>query len=615
MPSSRRSASAPTSDHNLSGTLVYNKLGTSERRREDQLLQEAMQEELAKRALERMSRDCTFKPSINPRSGSSDTPTSNTVGDAAEADVVERLLKRGELARKALEDRLRAKKEQEELARRTAFKPIVNSSDPYKVGLMHPPEMPVEERLLHYGKTVEESRKKLKEDREALERKQLLEFFRPSTIVRDTNKKQKSFLTREETKKNDRDKEIGEARRQLMKEYTFQPSISKISEQLASKGRSADPGQRAAALYDEALRRRQDREQKQREAAVMESDRSAYHPATNPTSVEWIAQGQHRNLFEADFVRRQEEYAKVHAEHEKQLHEAVRSETSGGGPGPRGSGSTSSSPPMRVHHRQIEEQVSRLYYESRDISAEAKKRLQERLAQQECPFKPKVSVGTDAVMRCIQREKDPVRRLTMQTRRSFSADSRQRIEEQQAAAVTAINESVGSNHRQVDPAEATEFYHRQLESLARKYEILHQKHAAAEMEKQLDCTFRPKTNVDEYRRNRQKLDQSVRSDSVSSVQGADCFVRRQQLARDKQREKELRVQQLGKGMHCNGPNYTVVVPFQLSEGRSKPKIITRRVAATASKHNDSESMSAAAYRTTQLGGYPHYHFDPNDIAR
>jgi hypothetical protein len=597
MLSSRRSASAPTSE-NLSGTLVYNPLGTSERTREDQLLQEAMQEDLAKRALARMKRDCTFKPQINHRPDGSQGRRSEA--SSTGGDVVERLLKKGEMAQKALEERLIAKQAQEEAARRSAFKPIVNPNDPYKAGLMHPPDLPVEERLLHYGKTVEESRRKLKEDREALEQKQLLEFFRPSTIARNSSdKKQKSFLTREETKKNDRDKEVGEARRQLMKEYTFQPSISKISEQLATKGRSSDPAQRAAALYAEALRRRQDREQKQREAAAMESDRSAYHPATNPTSVEWIAHGQHRNLFEADFVRRQEEYAKVHADHEKMLYDAVRSEAGGSSKAGR---SSAGSPPMRVHHHQIEEQVARLYYESRDISAEAKKRLHERLAKEECPFKPKISVGTDAVMRCIQREKDPVRRLTMQTRRSFSADSRQRMEERQAAAVTAANESSGSMQRQVDPAEATEFYHRQLESLARKYEILHQKHAAAEMEKQLDCTFHPKTNVEEYRRKKEKLDQSVRSDSVSSVQGADSFVRRQQMGREKQRDREMRIQQLGKGMNCNGPNYTVIIPFQLSEGRAKPKIISRR-----------GGPSPAAFPQHEHG-LP-YHYDPNDIAR
>jgi hypothetical protein len=496
-----------------------------------------LQEELQQKALERIQMECPFRPQIN---------TTEYVQHLNEYESVEeRLLQRGrQIAASREEQRLR-KLQDEQAELRRLFRPQVNPNDPYKRALMHPPNLPVEERLLHYGKTVEESRKQLKEDKETFERKQLLEFFRPSTGS-SGGKKQRSFLTRAETRQNDRDKAVTEARSQLMREYTFQPSISKLSAELVQEQRRGRKGvDRARELHAEAIKRRQERERKEREQAAMEADRKAYQPTTNPVSDQWIHSGMHSKLFEQDFVTRQKQYDAVHKEHEEKLRKALDS-TAG----------NAEKTSRKVSKEEAEAHVERLYAEYADVSREFKARLAEQLQREECPFTPATCIGTEHVIRRILREKDVYKRLfsPQQNNRAHSADAARVIEHSNASIPTS---------RTVHPREAEEFYSRQIDALHRKEQELHHRSAAEQLKSHAECTFRPRTTVDDYYR----LKEHDQKRKLKDLHGVNTFMRRQEEARKLQQAKEERLKQLGKGMPCNGPNFTVVTPFKLSEGR------------------------------------------------
>ncbi|CUG06275.1 Hypothetical protein, putative, partial [Bodo saltans] len=574
------------------------------------------------------------------------------------------------------------------------FKPqIQRADDEYRKRLLHPSDLPVEERLLHYGKTVAESRRQLREDREALEKKQLLEFFRPPES--QNKKSQTSFVTRAATKKNDRDKHIGEIRAQQARENTFQPSISRLSQQLAQEQRRAQ-GQpnRIVALHEEAEQRRREKEKRVREHAALEADRRVYHPTTNPQSEQWIRRGQHGTFFQKDFVDRQEDYARIHDEHaialqetkaeEQRLaleasratstlarvrHEMIEQQVERlyyEGPevskevkqrlaqqlkrksarslqhfrlgqstwrgkflaleadrrvyhpttnpqseqwirrGQHGTffqkdfvdrqedyarihdehaialqetkaeeqrraleASRATSTLARVRHEMIEQQVERLYYEGPEVSKEVKQRLAQQLEKEECPFAPTLSIGSEYVARKIPRNTNVVERLFNVPKRSYSARDDPKMSSRHNDS-SLLSGSQNGGGRTVGSADANAFYRRQVDSVQRTQDQLALKHSEQQLEKQLECTFRPRTN------SRPSTPQKQQSSAVAArasstppppspqVSGMSEFLKRKELAKKLAEDKIARIEALGKGKPCNGPNFTVVTPFKLS---------------------------------------------------
>lgn len=608
------------SESTASGSVLphqHRPLGSAERSETDRQLHELMQYELQRKSLKRLSETCPFKPRINGGSSSSTnrkhrrapnadnkTPSpgdkvprhhhddsaaqvagekAHTIGDDLPVEV--RLLEKGRITSLLQKEMAEAKKRQEEAELSELFKPALNPSDPYRQKLLHPADLPVEERLLHYGRTVEESRKQMRDDREAFERKQLLEFFRPSLL--HEKRHQSTFLTRAETKQNDREKHIGEIRSQQSKEYTFKPSISRLSQQLAEQRRSASHVPACEVLHEDAKRRQQELELKAREAAAIEANREVYHPTTNPASEQWIHKGQHRGLFvERTFVERQQEYLRVHAEHQELLRQKSHEEERHALDAVRASTSL-----QRVAHNDIQRQVDRLYYETQELSKEAKERMARRLQEEECPFRPAISVGSEAVVRRSNIERDVVRRLTQfRPKRTASAP------------VNANDSSLLSaqphrhvDGRKVDPADAEEFYRRQVDSVQRTHKIISERNAEKQLQEQLECTFRPKTNSSARTPTPTKhggssqMNSSTHSDSVASVQGFSEFMKRREAAKKLEEEKQRRLEALGKGMQCNGPNFTVMMPFKLSE--HKPVLSAR--SATDHPYHHYHSLSTS----------------------
>lgn len=555
-------------------------------------MEELFQYELQQKALQRLQETCSFHPTINPfprhHGGDGDAMNDSITVQDDRVPVEERLMKKGKFSEVVRRERAELKRQMEEAERQRLFRPQVNPDDPYKQRLLHPPNLPVEERLLHYGRTVEESRQQLRKEKEAQEEKQLLKFFRPSSDT-TTRKKQQTFLTRAETRQNDRDKQLGEKRVQLMKEYTFQPSIGRLSQEIDEQKqrmtRRAASADRAVLLHEEAKRRQQQRELKEREHAAMETDRKVYQPTTNPASLHWIERGAHGPLFEeANFVERQEEYMRVHEDHVHELREAHEQETQ-----QALEASKRALHLRRVNKAMIDAQVRRLYDDQQEISAEVKQRLEERLLREACPFKPVTSIGTEHVMQRVHRDPNVVRRLTTITKappkRSMSADDSALLNSSTGSA-----QGASSKKKVVHPNEAEQFYRRQVAASERTKAQAYQKHSEKELEEHLQCTFRPKLNA---RRavgqstppaKKQSSEGTLRKGPSSSspngaagggdhqatpleqtVAGLGDFLKRREMAIALQKEKEARIQALGKGLPCNGPNYTVITPFHLSE--------------------------------------------------
>lgn len=617
---SKRSAQSQASQS--LGVPKYKPLGSAERAEEDRLLHERQQYELQQKALRRLRETCSFHPEVNRTSSTSAVMSGNTTnsghnqerncspprdesnhsqsspdqltGDveggacaSASLPIEERLLRKAKMSEMIKREKRELKRVQEEMEQRKFFKPNVSAINPngsrYRQDLMHPTDLPVEERLLHYGRTVEESRKQMREDREAFEQKQLLEFFRPSTAAQannDRKRDQQSFLTKAETRKNDRDKLIGEARARQAKEYTFQPSISRLSEQLAEEKRRQNRGSledHAAALHEEAEKRRQEKEMRKAEQEALETDRQATKPTTNPDSEALIRNGNHSKYFEdCDFVARQEEYAKVHNDHikrlaktleEEQRQQLVQSEASALGL-------------KRVRREAIEQQVERLYFETPEVSREVKQRLAEQLVREECPFRPQTSLGTEAtVLKQKTWIKDVVKRLTIV--RAASAPSR---DPEHTSSMNDSTHSNGSIRRRVQPSDADEFYRRQLDAVERTQQQLHLKHSEKQLEQQLECTFRPRTNSRPPTPQHSLAGTNTSGDkgpSVEKVQGFSDFLRRKEQAKKLEEEKKRREEALGKGLPCNGPNYTVVMPFKLSDHKPTLRMLSTNSPATA----------------------------------
>jgi hypothetical protein len=589
-------------------------LGSAERSEEDRQLHEVSQYQLQQKALRTLQQTCTFQPRINHSTATSiasggstqkqlhqrnqinlrtDTQTATSLsygGDDELLPVEERLLQKAKAAEILKRERANARRLMEDQEAKQWFKPQVQrADDEYRKRLLHPTDLPVEERLLHYGKTVAESRRKLREDREALEKKQLLEFFRPPES--HNKKAQSSFVTRAATRKNDRDKHVGEIRAQQARENTFQPSISRLSQQLAQEQRRAQGQQnRIAALHDEAEQRRREKEKRVREHAALEADRRVYHPTTNPQSDQWIRRGQHGTFFQKDFVDRQDDYARIHEEHTIALQETKAEEQRLALEASRATTSLA-----RVRHEMIEQQVERLYYEGPEVSKEVKQRLAQQLEKEECPFVPTLSIGSEYVARRITRNGNVVERLFNVPKRSYSAGDDPNKNNNDSSLISGQGNAAGG--RTVGSADANAFYRRQVDSVQRKQDQLALKHSEQQLEKQLECTFRPKTNSRPSTPQKQQPQVVARASSTPppspQVSGMSEFLKRKELAKKLADDKLARIEALGKGKPCNGPNFTVVTPFKLSN---------RKPVIRSSSHVGSGQLySGAANHDTPAG--------------
>lgn len=519
-------------------------------------------------------KECTFQPRVgnNSRVGfalSREALVSSGSKQEAQREgqlpVFERLARRGKEREVRLAQIAEEKKQREEEALRHSFRPSVNGF----VGLTNSSaaqvvSIPVEERLLNYGRAVEENRRLLQRQREEKELEEIQQNIMQHRVHNSSLREKRKGDIADRSKQLLIEREIQRvvAQDALLKKYTFKPRVCLTSDAI-DRGLKAkrDIHDRGVALYNAGMRQQ---EQRQTEAAQREKKESKdmYKPFTNPLTDDWINHGQHRALFKKDFVKRQEIYSRVREEHKRSLASALEKSERADVP--------------RVNQEMIEQQVERLYMRAQAIKEETKKRTEEHIKSKECPFRPQLAPGTAYVIAHTEREQDVVKRLASSAPRkprvSHEADvdaAAKREEEEEEEEENAEKDGRCSRtSKVVCPEKAAEFYYKQkraLEEREMQLRLQKQRQAMAEL---CACTFRPQTRTDQYLQRRQKeAANETQEPVVARVSGVTAYLQRQAEAKRRLKEKEEKYNSLGRGLPCNGANGTVITPFNLSSGR------------------------------------------------
>ncbi|RNF22476.1 200 kDa antigen p200 [Trypanosoma conorhini] len=539
--------------------LAHYPLGSWERHLLEERLRAVKVYERERLLQEELKKECTFQPRLGTPRGRENEPPKDFVSAGHKqrhVPVFERLAHRAKEREARLTLLTEEKRRSEEEALQHAFRPRVNSVPEQLVPFASSEaRIPVEERLLHYGRSVEQSRRLLQLQRQQKE----IEELRQRAAVRrahssasgenpqsDIAKRSKRFLI-------EREMQRAVARQALLKEHSFRPKVCTTSDAIdRTLKANNNVRDRGLALYEEGMRRQQQRQAETVQRQGRESN-GLYKPTTNPFTERWIHHGQHRGLFRQDFVRRQKIYQRVKEEHQRNLIAALEE------------GERAEVP--RVSQAMIDRQVERLYLGAQEMRTEAKKRLEDHVKARECPFRPQLAPGTAYVIARTQREADVVKRLASAPR-SRHAGHQSMFD---AASLEGKEEDGGNaprNSKVIHPEAAAEFYDRQRRALEEREAQLREQKQRLAMEELCACTFRPRTCTDEYLHRRQVQATRVTQQPVEArVSGVAAYLQRQAEAQRRLREQESRYNNLGRGLRCNGANTTVITPFNLSSGR------------------------------------------------
>ncbi|KAG8348766.1 hypothetical protein ERJ75_000036400 [Trypanosoma vivax] len=555
----------------IAATIARFPLGTWERHLIEEQLRCVKSQE-RERLREEMEKECTFQPRVTTPCDVGGCPVDGPIGsrremcDLQRMPVYERLTQRAREREARIAQMKEEKRRCEEAEQQFPFHPRVNSpgrgSAATSAGENN---VPVVERLLQYGKELQESRSRQQQEQEKREleaQRQAMSALRGRANAcheqGDIVDRSKRFLIA-------RENELASLEKHIREQHTFHPQVCTTSDAMdkerASAGRARDRG---AHLYVEGMRRQQQREREIVEQREHECE-GLHKPTTSPLTEEWIHHGQHEALFKQDFVRRQELYQQVRDQHIRRLAAALAEKDRKAAEGPR------------VVPGKIEQQVERLYFGRPESQEEWKKRRDGILRERECSFRPQLAPGTTNVIgRSQGREVDVVKRLATfkPPNRCASKGRGDNVEMPDPAG----NEDRGTENRKrgqsgkvVRPEEAADFYYRQKKAMDERQLQLREKKQMLAMEELVSCTFRPKTCTDKYLQRRMRECASQREqgqEMVTRVSGATAYIQRQAEARRRREELEERYNNLGRGLPCNGPRTTIVKPFNLSSGRS-----------------------------------------------
>ena len=360
--------------------------------------------------------------------------------------------------------------------------------------------------------------------------------------------------------------------------YNFKPTINRVSEEAAHQrqNRSGSAGLPATTrLYEEGRESKEQLEARmQMEKEHRERSSGPYHPRTNPRSGRILDQVDEAGLYKKDFVQRQEYLASLKKEQLDELRHAIINEERG----PGGVNGSSTHYPARIHYDQIQEQVERLYQESRVVRDTAKAELRIRLQQEQCPFAPQLSTLSESISRKkINRSVPVYERLHSQSHRSSSVPPPEE---------TASN-GPNTSRQTISREDARSFYQRQLKKQEERDIRVEQSRVQSSLKDGLNCSFRPVTNAGGVNDSQRSIRRASSAHSPKiEIKGLEEFTNRQQKAKELKEEQSARREALGRGKECNGPNYTVVVPFNLT-AVSKPT--RRKTGPTTSSIHPSRS--------------------------
>ncbi|KAH9578180.1 hypothetical protein LSM04_007019 [Trypanosoma melophagium] len=535
-------------------------LGSWERHLMEERIRAVKRHEREKLLRAEMERECTFQPRVGvSRTGTSGIQEFHpSQKQQQRLPVFERLAKSAKEREARLAQLAEEKRRREEAALQDAFHPHVNTVSENQLPFtLQTSNVPVEERLLHYGRSVQQSRQLMQQQQrrkelEEIRQQQKLAVPRRSRSCVLSEKYLGNIADRSKRILIERETERALAQQVLFEEHTFKPKVCTTSDDIdRSRKAKKDIRDRGVALYEDGMRRQM---QRQAEAARrLGEERSDLHkPTTNPLTNDWIHHGQHKALFNKDFVKRQEVYQRVREEHQRNLASALEQ--------------SERAAVLRIDQDMIHQQVERLYLSAQEVRKELKKRKEDHMKATECTFRPQLAPGTAYVIARTNREKDVVKRLSSvpRNRRPFHPS---------IFDVDDENENIEKNIRErsarvVTPNAAQEFYERQKRALEEREAQLRQQKQQQAMEELCVCTFRPRTSTDEYLQRRQRQSSGEGQQHVEEqVSGVAAYLQRQAEAKQRLKEKEEKYKNLGRGLPCNGPKRTIITPFNLSIGR------------------------------------------------
>eukprot|EP00744_Colponema_vietnamica_P021611 GILI01030909.1.p1 GENE.GILI01030909.1~~GILI01030909.1.p1 ORF type:complete len:530 (-),score=56.00 GILI01030909.1:76-1572(-) len=401
---------------------------------------------------------------------------------------------------------------------------------------------------------------------------------RRSQSVESRQALNKPFLQRMKEAELQRSSSVALLKDRDLQACTFKPSISRMSKvyeeereqrlqhkdtshtDLNQSGRPvrAQSASRVESLYRDAQTRATVLEHK-RFAKALQETTSIGKPYISSGTDRIVREGPMKDVYSCNFIQRQEIFQQLAHEHAKVL--AVVSDR----PSllsPNGSDG------RQLTSIEMENQVDRLYTRSTEVSKQLRQLLQDKTIANQCTFKPALSRATELFMSKEGEEReDVVERLT------------RKLAQPKDAASPPDNQNAPGTPRRapVSMRDAELFYRRQLVNLKQKQKLIDERKAIRIIDEQKDCTFQP--DIQPYHTERRassaphSLNTSIDSQakSITGIVGADSFLKRQRVARDRRKEKVDQLNNLGKGKVCNGPNFTVVRPFHLSKGRGQSR--------------------------------------------
>jgi hypothetical protein len=536
------------------------------------------------------------------------------------------LVKRTALDKERIAERSQQKQlvEREYLRQHCPFQPQINpaSADTAKK-MFAAAQGRVEDRLLEYGHITKKNLDEFTREKQRQDRLMLKQAFKPRTNIKATSRTvdpQEAFFHRLARANEKAAVKKMQLENEDLNGCTFQPSIDPRSRAVAAAHRSGDVAERLFNEGVERLQRKGDRILD--EDAAREAGKGSGEPRICETTDLWLAKSEKAEIFRKSFLERQQ---LLDEEHRLSLHK-LRTEVT--------KEQTHGENVPRITSREIDESVNRLYEVTQYVSKDAQLKLRQRLQQEQCPFKPQLSFGTKYLtQKKIVADMPVYERLHSQrgSSRAQSEDAGQRtpferVDERfprRASGTESLTPSAsGSKHQAtkaptaeaepeseraaakrkiVHDSDVRQFYERQLLHEEQKAQKIHQARVELSLKEGDECLFRPSLNASkipqsararpssaEPRLHRDPwaagtpsgpgLGSPLQTSRVNSSQGQPAsgekeYLSRMQRAQELQREKREKFESLGKGQPCNGPNYTVVVPFNLS---GATKMIPRR---------------------------------------
>lgn len=545
--------------------VAYHPLGTQERHQLDEAIRQRRRAEMEEVSRQAATVGCTFRPAIIDASDVTVKEEPLEESTQRGLSVFDRLAWQAHIREERRTLREEQKQRAEAANAKVLFRPRINKRATKDVDNLN--SVPVEERLLHYGKVLELSAQLERHKKEQAEARMATCTRRRSELVvpAEHQRSQEEFEKRNAKLLYQREVRPQMALQEMIQATSFKPKVCATSTALDKARNDASLRMdRSSALYELGLQKRQEREEQRRQHETTGPGTTANRPLTNPISEEWIEQGSHRKFFQKDFVSRQELYQQAKEEEQQMVIQRLKQQKV-------------TAPAPRVSQDMIDKQVQRLSSSRNDAENRSRPRQETSLHG---PFTPQLSRGSlSVVQRMENREKDFVKRLAQLSPPATARDktipsenlyqstpqrrrSGRRVPPTDGATGIADTQESASTTKghptYITSAEVNNFYRRQMSALQDRQERIKKHQQKQFVEDLIECTFCPRTNSTSASNNGNDVPELP-------VSGVEQFLLRQQEAKRLRHAQAARLARLQRGNVSarRSGSLTNVTPFTL----------------------------------------------------